>query len=77
MEALLLDGAKPYVRFWIRYHEEHFGEIILNFNQWFRRGCHLKTFLIYSSGIPFILPSKTICASLVDAIVRNNSVKLF
>ena len=51
--------------------EENFCEIILNLDQWFK-GCHLKTFLIYSSGDPF-----TVCAIFVEAIMRNNSVKLF
>ena len=31
------------------HYEEHSSEIILNLDQWYRR-CHLKTFLIYSSG---------------------------
>ena len=35
-------------------HKEQFCEVILNLNQWFRR-CHLKTFLIKSSGGPFCL----------------------
>ena len=29
-----------------RYHEEQFCEIILNLDQWFRRKCSLKVFLI-------------------------------
>ena len=29
-------------------HEEHFCEIILNFDQWFRRKWRLKIFLIWS-----------------------------
>ena len=33
-----------------RHNEEHFYEIILNLDQWFRRRGHLKIFLIYSSG---------------------------
>ena len=28
-----------------RHYEEHLCEIILNLDQWFRRGCRLKTFL--------------------------------
>ena len=40
------------------HHEEHFSAIILNFDQWFRRRCHLKTFLmvflIWSSGGPCV-----------------------
>ena len=28
------------------HYEEHFCEIVLNWGQWFRRRCRLKTFLI-------------------------------
>ena len=57
------------------YHEEQFCEIILNLN--LRRRCILKIFLIWSSGDHFVQPSGTICAILVEGIIRNNSVKLF
>ena len=60
----------------IRHHEEQFCEIILNFDQWFRRCC-LLIFLIWSSGSPFVQLSRTICAILIDGIMRNISVKLF
>ena len=60
-----------------RHHEEQFCEIILNLDQWFRRECCLKVFLICSSGSPFVQRSGTICAFLVEGIMRNNSVKLF
>ena len=60
-----------------RHHEEQPREIILNFDQCFRRKCHLKVFLIWSSGSPFIQQSITTCAILVECIKRNNSVKLF
>ena len=59
-----------------RHHEEQFCEIILNLDQWFER-CHLKIFLIWSFGSPFVQRSKTICAILVEGIMRNKSVKLF
>ena len=36
--------------------EEHFYEIILNLNQWFRRRCLLKIFL--SGALPALLFSK-------------------
>ena len=36
-----------------RHHEEQVYEIILNLDQWFRRKCPLKVFLIWSSGSPF------------------------
>ena len=32
------------------YYEKHFSEIILNLDKWFRRRCHSKIFLNYSSG---------------------------
>ena len=54
--------------------------MILNLDQWFRRKCRLKVFLIWISGSPFVQGSVTInlfCAILVEGIMRNNSVKLF
>ena len=60
-----------------RHHEEQFCEIILNLDQWFRRKCCLNVFLILSSGSPFVQQSVTVCAILVEGIMRNNSVKLF
>ena len=64
-------------KFGRRYHEERFCETILNLDQWFRRRCRLKVFLIWSSGSPFVRRSVTICAILEEGIQRNNSVKLF
>ena len=60
-----------------RRHEEQFCEIILNLDQWFRRSCILKIFLIRSSGSPFFQQSGTICTILVEGIKRNNYMKLF
>ena len=60
-----------------RHHEDHFCEIILNLDQWFRRRLYLRTFLNYRSGDPCIKHSKTVCAILVEAIMRNNSVNYF
>ena len=60
-----------------RHHEEQSCEIILNLDQWFRRKCRLKVFLIWRSSSPFVQQSVTICAILVVGIKRNNSVKLF
>ena len=37
----------------------------------------LKIFLILSSSSPFVQRSETICAILVEGIMRNISVKLF
>ena len=39
--------------------------------------CRLKVFVIWSYGGPFVQQSGTICAILVEGIMRNNSVKLF
>ena len=36
-------------------YKKHLCEIILNLDQWFRRRCRLKIFLIYSSGRPSCL----------------------
>ena len=58
-------------------YEEYFCEIILNLDQWFRRKGRLKIFLIYSSGGPFVLWSRTLCAILEAGIMRNISVELF
>ena len=55
-----------------RHHEGQFCEIILNLNQWLRRCC-LKMFLIWSSDGPFVQLSETICAILVEGIMRKNS----
>ena len=63
--------------FGIRHREEQISEIILNLDQWVRRRCRLKIFLIWSSGSHFVQWSKNICAILVKGIMRNNSVKLF
>ena len=63
--------------FGLRYHEEGFCEIIMNLDQWFRRKCHLKIFLIWSSDGPYVQRSVTICAILVECILINNYVKLF
>ena len=58
------------------YQEEQFGETLLNLDQWVRR-CLLKILLIWSSGGPFVQQSGTICAILVEGIMRNNSMNLF
>ena len=60
-----------------RRHEEQSCEIILNLDQWFRKKCRLKVFLIWSSSRLSIQPSITISAILVEGIMVNNSVKLF
>ena len=59
------------------HHEEQFCEIIVNLDRWFRRKCHLKVFLIWSSGEPPVPWRGTIYAILVEGIIKNNSVKLF
>ena len=60
-----------------RHREEQFCEIILNLDQWFRRKWRFKVFLIWSSGSPFVQQSVTICAILVEDIMKNYSVQLF
>ena len=37
-----------------RHHDEQFFKIILNLDQWLRRKCLLKVFLIWRSGSPFV-----------------------
>ena len=65
LAALLFSGAKPFMQFEWRYHGEHSCEVIWSLDQWFRRRCHLKIFLIWSSGGPFVQWSGTI---LVEGI---------
>ena len=57
--------------FGLGLYEERFFEIILNFDQWLRRKSY---FFIWSSGSPFDWQSGTICAILVEGIMRNTSV---
>ena len=59
------------------YKEEQLCENIFNLDQWFRRRCGLKIFLIWSSGSSYVKRGGTICAILEQGIMRNNSVKLF
>ena len=59
-----------------RHHYEQYCEIILNLDQWFKRRWRLKIFLFWSSGSPFVQRSGSICAILVEGIMRNNSVNL-
>ena len=56
------------------HYTEHFCEIILKIDQWFRSRYHLKIFLILSS---FGQWSGTIRAILVEGILRNIFMKLF
>ena len=50
-----------------RVHQwEQFCEVVLNLNNWFRKCCHLKTFLIKSSGGPLVQRTRTISAILVE-----------
>ena len=59
------------------YQEEQLSEIILNLDQCFRRRCVLKIYLVWSSGGPYVQRSRTICAILVEGIMKNNSVNYF
>ena len=60
-----------------RHHEEQFCDIILNFDQWFKKKCHLKVFLIWRSGSPLFQRSRTISAILKEDIMGNIHVKLY
>ena len=57
------------------HHEEQSCEDIRNLDQWFRSRCCLKIFLIWSSGGPFVQQSGTICAIIVEGIMKNIHVK--
>ena len=54
MALLFRGGGDHLCNFDRRQHEEQFCEMILNLDQWFKRRCHLKIFLIWSSGGPFV-----------------------
>ena len=53
------------------HYVEHYSEITLNLGQWLRK-CP-----IFIPGCHFVQQSETICAILVEGIMRNISVKLF
>ena len=77
LTAPLFSRPELFVQFGRRYHEERFCEIILHLDQWFKRKCRLKVFLIWNSGSIFVQLSVTICAILRKGKMRNDSVKLF
>ena len=58
------------------HYEEHFCEIILNSDQWFRRCC-LKGFLSTALVALRLGRVEPFCAILVEGIMGNISVKLF
>ena len=58
-----------------KHYEEQFCEIILNLDHGFMRKCHLKVFLIWSYGSPFVQLSGINGVISVEGIMRNNSVK--
>ena len=58
------------------YYEEQFCEIVLNLDQWFRRRCLLKIFLIWSAGGIYAQRSTTICAIFIEGIMRNNLFRI-
>ena len=59
------------------HYKEQLYDIILNLDQWFRSICLLKIFIIWSPCGPFVQPSGTISAILIEGIKKNNSMKLF
>ena len=68
LAAPLFNGVESFVQF---------CEIILNLEQWFRKKCHYMYFLSGALISPCVQRSITICASLVEGIMRNNSVNFF
>ena len=57
--------------------EEPFCEIILNFGLVVQQEILFKDISYLELWQPFVLWSGTLCAILVEGILRNNSVKLF
>ena len=43
MAAILFDGTKPVLNYSSELFEEHFCEIILNLDKWFRRRCRFSS----------------------------------
>ena len=54
LAALFLVGWNHLCNIGKEYYEEQICEITLNLDEWLRRKCRLKIFLIYSSGSPFV-----------------------
>ena len=57
------------------HYEKRFCELISYLGQWFRRRCLLKIILMWSSGSPIVQRSGTICAILLEGIMKNIRVK--
>ena len=75
-ETLVWDTAQL-MQFWNRASWETVMWSYMKVDQWFRRRCLFRFFLIWSPGGPFVQRSRTICAFLVEGVYRNKSVKLF
>ena len=71
LRPLCLAEGNHLCNFGRRHQKNKFCETSLNLAQWFRRKSSLKIFLILSSGSPFVRQSKTICAILVEDIMRE------
>ena len=58
------------------HHEERICDFFfLNLDQWFRRRRSLNIFIARALAALFVQRSKTICAIVVEGIMRNISVK--
>ena len=68
---------EPFAKFEVVNDEEQFCEIILNFDQWFRRKCNLTYFLSRDLVAPLFCEVEPYVQVLVEGIMRKNSVKLF
>ena len=52
------------------HYEEHFCEIILNFDKWFRRRCYLKMFSYLELWWPFCSAQPNHYVILVEGIMK-------
>ena len=68
LEFLLFDRAEPFMQFLRGHHGEHSCEVIWNLDQWM--------LFTRSLAAPFVQLTGTICAILVEGIMRNYSVRL-
>ena len=71
--APLFSGAEPLCNFGRRHHEKQFCKNYFEFGPVVQEETSFKIFLIWSSGGPFVHRRGTICAILVEGIVRNRA----
>ena len=74
--AILFNKAKLFCNYGRGSYEQPFCETILNSSQWFRRR-HLKIFIFLALASILFSRAQPFVQSLVEGIMRNNSVIFF